>query len=90
MKKLNTDKNILQQITKNEGKLCRLDSMQAYINKIDNVCNIYSYDTKIGQYDIKTNILYLTTKKYSITTTKQQNKIKNNFIKYQNAKLEAL
>ena len=48
---------------------------------------IMSYKTNIAKYDANKNILYITSKKYSITTTKQQNQIKNNFIKYCNSKI---
>lgn len=88
MKKITTNQNIINQITKD--KLYQIDSMQAYINKIDDIYSIYSYNTKIAEYDKKTNILKLTTKKYSRTTTQQQNKIKNNFIKYNNAIIDIL
>lgn len=90
MKKITTNNNIINQIKNNNGRLSQIDSMQAYINQIDDICNIYSYNTKIAEYNTKTNILKLTTKKYSRTTTKQQNKIKANIIKYTNCKVEAL
>lgn len=90
MKKLTTNYNLLQQITdKTEGKY-QIDSMQVYFYKNNNKISIISYYTKIGEVDIDNKILKLTTRKYSITTTKQQNKIKNNILHYNNFTLENL
>lgn len=90
MKKLTTNYNLLQQITnENEGKF-QIDSMQVYFYKNNNKINIISYYTKIGEVDIDNKILKLTTKKYSRTTTQQQNKIKNNILHYNNFTLENL
>jgi hypothetical protein len=37
--------------------------------------NIISYQTMVGKYDRKNNVCYLTTTKYSTTTTRQLNDI---------------
>lgn len=90
MKKLTTNYNLLQQITdKTEGEY-QIDSMQIYFYKNNNKISIISYYTKIGEVDIDNKILKLTTKKYSRTTTQQQNKIKNNILHYNNFTLENL
>lgn len=90
MKKLTTNYNLLQQITKESKGEYQIDSMQAYFYKNNNKINIVSYYTKIGEVDLDNKILKLTTKKYSRTTTQQQNKIKNNILHYNNFTLENL
>lgn len=90
MKKISTNYNLLKQITdRTEGEY-QIDSMQVYFYKNNNKISIISYYTKIGEVDIDNKILKLTTKKYSRTTTQQQNKIKNNILHYNNFTLENL
>ena len=97
MMKLNSKNNLLLQIEKikrrnkkNIDNNLQIDSKNLYVyydifyqNKID----IISYYTKIMEYNTQTNILYITKNKYSRTTTIQQNKIIDNFIKYNNSKI---
>lgn len=94
MKKITTKNNILKQIEtqikQNQLNYKQIDAMQLYCNKNfmnNNQIDFISYSTPIIKYDINKNILYITSKKYSRTTTKQQNKIKDNFIKYNNSKI---
>ena len=97
MIKIFSKNNLVKQLNANKhtasGEVAQIDAKQLYIkyNIIDcNFIDIYSYNTKIIQYDIKNNILYTTQKKYSRTTTKQQNIIINNFIKYNNSIIKAV
>lgn len=66
----------------------QIDKKNLYIMKYtkDSIL-IISYCTKICEYNPYNNILHITTKKYSQTTTKQQNQIINNFVKYNNSKI---
>ena len=85
---IKSDKNILIQLNE-RGKTYKIDSKNLYAQKIFiNSINFYSYNTKVAEFFDWSNTLYITQKKYSKTTSKQLNILKNNFIKYNNSKIE--
>ena len=90
MKKISINQSILNQIKNNKvNSYTQVNSKNLYVSNFfaNDTLKIYSYNTQIATYNNIKNILYITQKKYSITTTKQQNQIKNNFIKYCNSKI---
>ena len=90
MKKITINQSILNQIIENQkNSYMQVNNKNLYVSNFfaNNTLKIYSYSTHIATYNNNTNILYITQKKYSITTTKQQNQIKNNFVKYCNSKI---
>lgn len=84
--KITIKKDLLKQIENITDKNKKqIDSKNLYVKKsnfISNQFDFISYQTKIAIYNFYTKTLYITTKKYSQTTTKQQNQIKNNILKY--------
>lgn len=90
MKKITINQSILNQIkNNNKNSYMQINNKNLYVSNFfaNDTIKIYSYNTQIATYNNNTNILYITLKKYSRTTTKQQNQIKNNFVKYCNSKI---
>lgn len=90
MKKITINQSILNQIKNNtKNSYMQINNKNLYVSNFfaNDTIKIYSYNTQIATYNNNKNILYITQKKYSRTTTKQQNQIKNNFIKYCNSKI---
>lgn len=85
MKKITTADFIVEQL-KNEN-LYQIEQKSLYARKIDNITKIYSYDTKIAEYDKITNILKITKAYYSMTTSKHKNILKKHFARFANSEI---
>lgn len=78
MKKLSIYQNFVAGLK--SGELYQIGSKSLYVRTNDNQkFDFFSYNTKIAEFDKISNILSITKKFYSMTTSKHKTIIKRNF-----------
>lgn len=86
MKKITTSDFLVNQIE--NQNLYQIDAKSLFVNSYDNkIYNIFSYNTKIAEYDKITNILTITKNFYSRTTAKHKALLKRHFKNWVNAEI---
>ena len=86
MKKITSSDFLVSQIE--NQNLYQIDAKSLFANSYDNkTYNIFSYNTKIGEYNKITNILTITKKFYSRTTAKHKALLKRHFKNWANAEI---
>lgn len=86
MKKITTSDFLVNQIE--NQNLYQIDSKSLFANSYDNkIYNLFSYNTKIGEYNKITNILTITKNFYSKTTAKHKALLKRHFKTWANAEI---
>ena len=86
MKKITTTEFLVNQIE--NQNLYQIDAKSLFANSYDNnTYNFFSYNTKIAEYDEITNILTITKKFYSMTTSKHKSLLKRHFKNWANAEI---